>query len=352
MQRASVITAVLTAGCVALFALSAPVRADVKLNGSGASFPFPIYSKWFKDFSKEHKDIRVDYQSKGSGAGIQDLINGTVDFAASDAAMEDAEIAKVKQGVVLLPMTAGEIVLIYNLKGVNDLKLSRAAYAGIFSGTITRWNDPAIAATNPGVALPDKAITVVTRSDSSGTSYVFSGHLAAISETFDKAVGKSKQPNWPSSGKFVAAPKNDGVTAQVQQNEGAIGYVEYGYAKLTGWKQVAQLENKAGSFVAAGPLTGAAALAASEFPGTTLPNSDVPNLIAWNWDPAGSESYPIVSYTWMLFYKDQDDAKAAALRKLVKYGIEEGQRIADSMGYIPLPENVQQKVLEAAEFIQ
>ncbi|WP_245561958.1 phosphate ABC transporter substrate-binding protein PstS [Lamprocystis purpurea] len=352
MQKASIIKAVLTAGCVALFALSAPVSADVKLNGSGASFPFPIYSKWFKDFSKEHKDIRVDYQSKGSGAGIQDLINGTVDFAASDAAMEDAEIAKVKQGVVLLPMTAGEIVLIYNLKGVKDLKLSRAAYAGIFSGTITKWNDPAIAATNPGVALPDKAITVVTRSDSSGTSYVFSGHLAAISEAFDKAVGKSKQPNWPSSGKFVAAPKNDGVTAQVQQNEGAIGYVEYGYAKLTGWKQVAQLENKSGNFVAAGPQTGAAALAASEFPGTTLPNSDVPNLIAWNWDPVGAESYPIVSYTWMLFYKDQDDAKAAALRKMVKYGIEEGQKIADSMGYIPLPENVQQKVLEAAEFIQ
>ena len=176
-----------------------------------------------------------------------------MDFAASDAAMSDEEMSKVKQGVVLLPMTAGEIVLIYNLKGVDALKLSRAAYAGIFSGTIVKWNDPAIGATNPGVALPDKAITVVTRSDSSGTSYVFSGHLAAISEAFDKAVGKSKQPNWPSSGKFVAAPKNDGVTAQVQQNEGAIGYVEYGYAKLTGWKQIAQLENKAGNFVAAAP---------------------------------------------------------------------------------------------------
>jgi phosphate transport system substrate-binding protein len=352
MQKLSFIRSALAGGFVTLLALSGAASADVKLNGSGASFPFPIYSKWFKDFSKQEKGIRVDYQSKGSGAGIQDLINGTVDFAASDAAMSEEEMSKVKQGVVLLPMTAGEIVLIYNLKGVDKLKLSRAAYAGIFSGTITKWNDPAIAATNPGVALPDKAITVVTRSDSSGTSYVFSGHLAAISEEFNKSVGKSKQPNWPSSGKFVAAPKNDGVTAQVQQNEGAIGYVEYGFAKLTGWKQIAQLENKSGNFVAAGPETGAAALASSEFPGGTLPNSDVPNLIAWSWDPAGADSYPIVSYTWMLFYKDQDDAKAEALRKLVKYGVEEGQKIADSMGYIPLPENVQQKVLSAAEYIK
>jgi len=275
-----------------------------------------------------------------------------VDFAASDAAMEDDEISKVKQGVVLLPMTAGEIVLIYNLKGVDGLKLSRAAYAGIFTGTITQWNDPAIAATNPGVTLPDKPITVVTRSDSSGTSYVFSGHLAAISDAFKSAVGRSKSPEWPKSGKFVAAPKNDGVTAQVQQNEGAIGYVEYGFAKLTGWKQVAQLENRAGNFVAPGAESGAAALAAAEFPEGTLPGSEVPNLIAWAWDPAGDASYPIVSFTWMLFYKDQDDAKAEALRKLVKYGVQEGQKIADSMGYIPLPENVQQKVLSAAEFIQ
>ena len=142
------------------------------------------------------------------------------------------------------------------------------------------------------------------------------------------------------------------MTAQVQQNQGAIGYVEYGYAKLTGWKQIAQLENKSGSFVAAGPKTGAAALASAEFPEGTLPGSDVPNLIAWAWDPAGADSYPIVSFTWMLFYKDQDDAKAEALRKLVKYGVEQGQTIADSMGYIPLPEKVQQKVLSAAEFIK
>lgn len=339
-------------GLAALFAASTNASAEVKLNGSGASFPFPIYSKWFKDFSAATKDVRIDYQSKGSGAGIQDLINGTVDFAASDAAMSDEEQAKVKQGVVLLPMTAGEIVLIYNLKGIRDLKLPREVYPAIFTGKITKWNDPAIAAANPGVALPDKAITVVTRADSSGTSYVFSGHLAAIDDDFKTTVGHSKSPQWPNTGKFVAAPKNDGVTAQVQQNEGAIGYVEFGYAKLTGWKQIAKLENKAGKFVAAGAESGAAALASTEFPSGTLPNSDVPNLIAWNWDPAGDASYPIVSLTWMLFYKDQDDAKAEALRKLVKYGVGEGQKIADSMGYIPLPKTVQEKVLAASVFIK
>ena len=343
---------VLVAACLSLAMLAPAASAEVKLNGSGASFPFPIYSKWFKDFSSSHKGIRVDYQSKGSGAGIQDLINGTVDFAASDAAMSADEMAKVKQGVVLLPMTAGEIVVIYNLKGVKELKLPRAVYPAIFAGTITKWNDPAIAAANPGVSLPDKTITVVTRSDSSGTSYVFTGHLSAIDPTFKSAVGQSKAPEWPKTGRFVAAPKNDGVTAQVQQNEGAIGYVDYGYAKLTGWKQIAALENKSGAFVAAGPASGAAALASAEFPAGTVPGSEVPNLIAWLWDPAAADAYPIATFTWMLFYQEQDDEKAAALRKLVEYGVNDGQKVADSMGYIPLPEGVRARVLEAAKFIK
>ena len=325
---------------------------EVRLNGSGASFPFPIYSKWFKDFSAATDGVRVDYQSKGSGAGIQDFINGTVDFAASDAAMTEEQMLKVERGAVLLPLTAGEIVLIYNLKGAPALKLSREAYTGIFRGKVTKWNDPLIAKSNPGVALPDRNITVVTRSDSSGTSFVFSGHLAAISPEFKAEVGQSTSPAWPKTGKFIAAPKNDGVTAQVQQNEGAIGYVEYGFAKLTGWKQVANLENAAGNFVAPGPDTGSAALASAQFPDDNLPGGDVPNLIAWNFDPAGANAYPIVSFTWLLLYRDQDDAKAAALRKLVEYAINEGQKSADSLGYIPLPENVQQKVLDAVRFVQ
>lgn len=353
MQKASFLKSALAAGFVSVFALSGAANAaDVKLNGSGASFPFPIYSKWFKDFSKETKGIRVDYQSKGSGAGIQDLINHTVDFAASDAAMNDEEMAKVKEGVVLLPMTAGEVVIIYNLEGVDELKLPRDVYPEIFSGKITKWNDPKIAKANPGVDLPDESITVVTRSDSSGTSFVFSGHLSNISKEFKDSVGQGKSPNWPSSANFVAAPKNGGVTAQVKQNQGAIGYVEYGYAKLTGWKQVALLENKSGNFVAPGPESGAAALASAEFPKSNLPNSHVPNLIAWVWDPAGADAYPIATFTWMLFYRDQDDDKAAALRKMVAYGIEKGQQIADSMGYIPLPENVRELVLKTSNYIE
>ncbi len=170
---------------------------DTRLTGSGASFPFPLYSSWFKDFSKQSQGITVDYQAKGSGAGIQDFINNTVDFAASDAAMTDEEIAKVKQGVVLLPMTAGEIVLSYNLEGVKELKLPRDVYVGIFSGKIAKWTDPKIAAANPGAKLPDQNITVVARSDSSGTTYVFTGHLSAVSEEFKKTVGHGTTVQWP-----------------------------------------------------------------------------------------------------------------------------------------------------------
>lgn len=353
MRYSNVLKTAAVAGALSALLLAPTAQADVKLNGSGASFPFPIYAAWFKAFSKANKDIRVDYQATGSGAGIKDLISGTVvDFAGSDAAMEDEEIAQVKQGVVLLPMTAGEIVLAYNLKGVDELKLPRDVYPKIFTGEITKWNDPKIVAANPGVTLPDQAITVVVRSDSSGTSYVFSGHLAAIDATFKDKVGHSKSPNWPTSDKYIKAPKNDGITAQVKQIPGAIGYIEYGYAKLT--KQpTAMLENKSGAFVAPGPASGEAALAAAEFPTTTLPGSDVPDLRAWLWDPAGEAAYPIATFTWMLFYADYDDDKLAAVQKLIEFCIsDEAQKQADPLGYIPLPAAVIEKVKAASAFIK
>src|SRR5664279_904879 len=203
--------------------------ADLRLIGSGASFPFPIYSAWFKDFSKKTPGATVDYQAKGSGAGIQDLINKTVDFAASDAAMTPEEIAKVANGVVLLPMTAGEIVLAYNIPGQpKNLKLPRDVYPDIFLGKITRWNDPRIVAANPDIKLPDLPITVVRRSDSSGTTFVFTKHLGAVSPTFKEQVGFGTNVQWPQSDKIIAAPKNDGVTATIKQTPGAIGYIEYG----------------------------------------------------------------------------------------------------------------------------
>lgn len=317
--------------------------ADLRLTGSGASFPFPIYSTWFKDFSKKTEGVTVDYQAKGSGAGIQDLINNTVDFAASDAAMTPEQIAKVANGVVLLPMTAGEIVLAYNLPGQpKNLKLPRDVYADIFLGKITNWSDPRIAAANAGIKLPDLPVTVVRRSDSSGTTFVFTKHLAAISPEFKEKVGQGTTVNWPSSDKFVAAPKNDGVTATIKQTPGAIGYIEWGYAKLTK-ADVALLQNKAGNYVAPGGEGGPIALAGAKFPD---------DLIVWVDDPPEAKAYPIASFTWMLFYQKQDPQKAEYLRKLVNYGLTDGQKIADSMGYIPLPKNVIEKVKAASAKIQ
>lgn len=351
MKLYSVIKTVAVATSLAVLMSAPAANADTKLIGSGASFPAPIYSKWFKDFSKKTRGVRVDYQSKGSGAGIQDFINNTVDFAASDAAMNDEEIDKVQQGVVLLPMTAGEIVLSYNLKGVRELKLPREVYPAIFLGKITKWNDAKIAAANPGVKLPDRDITVVVRSDSSGTSYVFTGHLSAISEDFKNEVGQSKAPNWPKAGKIVKAPKNDGITATIKQTPGAIGYIEYGFAKLTK-APTAMLENKSGNFVLPSDKSGSEALASAEFPAGDLPGGDVPDLRVWLFDPAGADAYPIATFTWMLMYRHGDPKKAEVLRNLVEYCLTDGQKIADQMGYIPLPDNVVAKVREVSQMVQ
>ncbi len=363
MKYANILKTAALAGAIAALGVPAAQAAE-KLHGSGASFPFPIYSAWFKQFSRDKKvkqeynstGARVDYQAKGSGAGIKDLQEGAVDFAGSDAAMDDEEMAvvKEKQGkdVVLLPMTAGEVVLAYNVEGVDALKLPRDLYPKIFSGDIDSWNDPAIAAANEGVELPDEKITVVVRSDSSGTTYVFTGHLSEISADFRDKVGQAKSPNWPDADNFIKAPKNDGVMAQIKQNPGTIGYVEYGYAKLTGHEQVAMLENKAGNFIAPGPESGAAAVASAEFPDARLP-SGAPDLRAWIYDPAGAESYPIASMTWLLLYSDYDDEELQVLKDLVGYVLsEDAQGQADSLGYIPLPADVIEQVKEALAFVK
>jgi phosphate transport system substrate-binding protein len=317
--------------------------AKMRITGSGASFPAPIYTTWFQQFSRATQDIQVTYQSKGSGAGIRDFLNEIVDFAASDAAMNDEEIAKVNRGVQLLPMTAGKVVLAYNLKGVKDLKLPRDVYPAIFLGKVKKWNDPAIVAANPGVPLPDQEITVVTRADSSGTTYVFSKHLSTISEEFKNSVGVGKSLNWPDAAKMVKSPKNDGVTATIKQTPGAVGYIEFGFARMAKLA-MAHLQNKEGQFVAPSLASGQAALANAEIP---------ENMIVWLPDPAGAEAYPIATYTWMIFYKKYDDPqKAEALRKMVDYCLDEGQKIADKAGYIPLPANVIEKVRAAAANIQ
>lgn len=329
--------------CSLLLAPSVLAQSRLRLTGSGASFPFPLYGQWFKAYGKTNPDVIVDYQAKGSGAGIRDFINHTVDFAASDAAMSDEEIAQVKEGVQLLPMTAGKVVLAYNLPGgPEELRLSREVYPKIFLGQITHWNDPLIAQANPGVTLPDTDITVVRRADSSGTTFVFTQHLSTISAEWKNGPGTGKTVNWPSSNKIVAAPKNDGVTATIKQTPGAIGYIEYGYAKLAK-VDMATLENKTGKFVKPTLASGKAALASVELPA---------DMRAWLSDPEGEASYPIVTYTWMLFYKKYADAKKAeTLRKVIEYCLTEGQKVSDKIGYIPLPENVVEAVRVAANNI-
>jgi phosphate transport system substrate-binding protein len=261
----------------------------------------------------------------------------TVDFGASDAAMKPEDMATVQGGVQLFPMTAGSIVLAYNLKGVDNLKLSRKAYAGVFLGTVKRWNDPLIAAANPGTSLPDLPINVVVRADSSGTSFVLSKHLSAISADFNGQVGANTMPNWAVGTK---AKGNEGVTASVMTTPGAIGYIEYGFAKSQK-VPMAVLENKAGKYVEASTTSGQAALASA-----TLPD----DMIVWASDPDVPEAYPIVTYTWLICYKKYPDkSKLQAMQHLVKYGLTEGQKDAESLGYIPLPANVVAKATSSLQ---
>ena len=343
-MRRSLLSILAAGVALALTCTPVPAQDSLRLTGSGATFPFPLYSAWFKAYSGKNKSVTVDYQGKGSGAGIQDFINHTVDFAGSDAAMTDEQMAKVPGGVQLLPMTAGEIVIGYNVPGAPPgLKLPRDVYPAIFLGKITKWSDPKLKAANPGANLPDLDITVVRRADSSGTTFVFTSHLAAISEEWSKGPGAGTTVNWPKSDKFVASPKNDGVTATIKQTPGAIGYIEYAFAKFSKI-EMAQLQNKAGQFVAPGGDGGAAALANTHLPA---------NLRAWVTDPDGAKSYPIATYTWMLFYKEnKDPKKAAALRQLVEYCLTDGQKASPGMGYIPLPENVVAAVRKASASIQ
>jgi len=308
----------------------------ITLQGSGATFPAPLYQKWFTEYNKAHPDIEINYQALGSGAGIKQFQQNLVDFGASDAAMTDEEIAAVKQGVVLLPMTAGAIVLSYNLlNGPSELKLSREAYVGIFLGKITQWDDPAIAKSNPGVRLPSLKIQPVVRSDGSGTTFVFTSHLSAVSDAWKNGPGAGKSVNFPAA---VAGKGNAGVTALIKETPGAIGYVEYGYAMQTKIPMVA-LQNKSGSYVKADLTSGKDALASVQLPA---------NLRAWITDPTGAQSYPIVTYTWLLCYKKYSDPdKAAAIKSVVQYGLTQGQSFSVDLGYIPLPPNVVDAVSKA-----
>ena len=333
--------ALLICASLAIFGRGAVLAADnITLQGTGATFPAPLYQKWFAEYNKLHPEVQINYQALGSGAGVKQFQQGLVNFGASDAAMTDDEIKAVKDGVVLLPMTAGSIVLSYNVPGAPaEVRLSRQAYVGIFLGKITSWDDPIIAKANGGAKLPSTKITVVTRSDGSGTTFVFTTHLSAINPAWKAGPGAGKSVNFPVG---VAGKGNPGVTALIKQTPGAIGYVEYGYAQQTKMP-MAVLENHDGKYVKADLAAGQKSLATVELP---------ENLRAWIPDPQGAEAYPIVTYTWLLCYKKYQDPKIAeTVKSLVSYGLSEGQKDSEPMGYIPLPSNVVDKVKKAADQI-
>jgi phosphate transport system substrate-binding protein len=346
LRLLSVVIALAASGCakddgnVTQVTLASRPDGRVTLQGSGASFPAPLYSRWFKEFSDKHQNVRVNYQATGSGAGIKAFLGGQTDFGASDAAMTDDEMREANGNVVLVPVTAGAIVLAYRLEGVENLALSREAYSDIFLGKISNWNDQRIALSNPAVRLPDQRISVVHRSDGSGTTFVFTKHLAEISKEWSAGPGVGTSVDFPVG---VGGRKNDGVTALIQQTPGALGYVEYTYA-LSASLPMAALENKAGKFVSPSVEASAAALASVELP---------ENLRAWVSDPPGEASYPIVSFTWILAKKTYADAdRAKGMKDLLSWCLGEGQVVAKDLHYIPLPDAISSKVQRAVAGIR
>ncbi len=299
---------------------------SVTLKGAGSTFVGSLFRKWFEQYHQQHPNVVVDYDIVGSGEGTKRFLAGAVDFGASDAALTDEEIASVKRGAVLVPVTAGSIVLAYSPEGLPPhLKLSRSVYADIFLGKITRWNDDRIAAVNPGVALPDREIQVVVRNDSSGTTFAFTNHLSAISEDWRKGPGASKSPSWPAH--VSRANGNEGVAGSISRGLGMIGYVHYGTAQRAGLG-MAWVENKAGNYIKPSGTSGLETLLQTKLPA---------NLRVFIPDPDGKDSYPIVTYSWLLLYGKYDDAKKLdALKELVRWCLDEGQQESESLGYLRL----------------
>ena len=304
--------------------------------GAGATFPYPFYSKVFDVYNKE-KGVKVNYQSIGSGGGIKQLQNKTVDFGASDAPMSDEELSKSPAPIVHIPTCLGAVIITYNLPGDPVLKFTPDVLANIFLGKIKKWNDPNIVAINPGIQLPDLPVSIVHRSDGSGTTYIFSDYLSKVSPEWNTKPGKGKSLDWPVG---LGAKGNEGVSGLVKQTPGSIGYVELVYA-LQNKMPAAQLKNKAGNFVAAS-LQSSTAAAKIDLPAdmrVSLTNTDA------------VDGYPICSFTYLLLYKDQKydsrtEASAKATVDLVNYVIHDGQKYAESLGYAPLPDAAVKKAEE------
>jgi phosphate transport system substrate-binding protein len=298
-----------------------------QVNGAGATFPAPLYSKWFDDYGKLKPGVLINYQSQGSGAGIRQLTNQTVFFGASDSPMTDEQLKGAPGKVLHLPTVLGAVVPAYNLAGVTDVKFTGGLLADIFMGKVTKWNHPAVAKLNPGVTLPATDITVVHRSDGSGTTFIFADYLSKVSPEWQKTVGASTSLKWPTG---VGAKGNEGVTGLVKQTPGSIGYVELVYA-LQNQVTFGAVQNASGEFVKASipSVTAAAAASVKSMPAdfrVSITNADGPG------------AYPLSSFTWILLYEDASDkAQSQVMVDFMRWALTDGQQQAAALGYAPLP---------------
>ena len=325
----------------------ADAEQRLRIHGAGATLPAPLYHGWARAYLAEHPNIQVDYQGSGSANGLNDLDGGRVAFAGADFLLPPEKAAALAGGVAQLPMAAAGIAIVYNLAGVDELKLSRAALSGIFDGSIARWNDPAIAAANPDADLPDQAITLVARVGASGTCYNLTRHLSRISPAFDKTVGTALKPVWPKAigerGALVKARGNDGIAAMVQAIDGALGYVAYPFAYFDEIP-TASIENQAGRYIRPDTQGFAAAIAAIDPKNVSsaddLANDRVSDALDVMVDPPGKAAYPIIAMSWISLPKTpQDTAKQAALLAFLEYALGPGQAIVERIGYIPFSAN-------------
>ena len=328
-KKSSLAAIALVLVCVTV--LSMACNKSVRLQGAGATFPNPLYQKWLSEYTKLHPDIRMDYQSIGSGGGIKQIKEGTVDFGASDAPMSDEDLKAAPSEILHVPTVLGAVVLTYNLQGVTQpLRFSPDVIADIFLGKIRKWDDARIKAENPGVNLPPADITVVHRSDGSGTSFVFTDYLSKVSDEWKTKVGKGTSPNWPVG---LGGKGNEGVTGQVKATPNTIGYVELAYA-IQNKFPVALIKNKSGNFVE--PSFDAVTVAAAESVSVTPDDLRVSITNA-----SGASAYPIASYTYILAYKNQKDAaKGKALVDFLWWGIHDGEKFAKELNYAALPAEI------------
>ncbi|MGA2446780.1 MAG: phosphate ABC transporter substrate-binding protein PstS [Opitutaceae bacterium] len=320
--------------------LATVASAQMLINGAGATFPYPIYSKWFDTYAKVDPSVRFNYQSIGSGGGQKQILSETVDFGASDGPMSDENLAKAPRKLLHIPTVAGADVVSYNLSGVTSLKLDGPTLADIFLGKITKWNDPRLVALNDGTNLPDQDIVVVHRSDGSGTTYIFVDYLSHVSPEWKTKVGTSTSVNWPAG---LGGKGNEGVAGQIKQVPGAIGYIELAYAKQNKLP-FADMKNAAGNYITASLDSVTEALATA-----TIPDDFRFSMV----NPPGAKAYPIAGATWLLVYQEQKDPlKGKKLVEFLKWAYKDGERLATALDYAPLPENVIQRVLARIDEIK